>query len=144
MQPSDDPKETPGQGLAILAEALYVSNLLVLPVFSFLALAWLFMRCDKDTPILATAHINQTFAASLWAGVLLVLVNLMIVALGGYDGIHTWTLVILYFTMFHSAFVLLGILGLAKAMAGQCWRFPIIGPRLPHNCEDTCVHDHKD
>ncbi len=47
-------------------------------------------------------------------------------------------------TPFHSIFVLLGILGLAKAMAGQCWRFPVIGPRLPYTCENACVNDHTD
>lgn len=124
----------PGQGLAILAESLFLANLLVLPGLAFLILGWLFMRCDRNTAELAKAHIHQAFSASLWAGVLLVLVNLVIILLGGYRGAHTWVVVILYFTFIHSTLVILGIVGLAKAMAGQCWRMPLIGGRLLCRC----------
>jgi uncharacterized Tic20 family protein len=68
--------------------------------------------------------------------VLLVGVNVAIVLVGGYRGPNTWMVVIVYFTVFHSTLVMLGILGLAKAMAGQCWRFPIVGRPLPHGCEE--------
>ena len=125
---------TPGQPLAILAQSLYIANLLVLPVISFLALGWLFLHCDGKIPPLARAHINQALSASLWGGFLLVLVNLLILALGGYKEVGTWTIVILYFTTIHASFVLIGIVGLAKAMAGRCWRVPMIGPRLPPGC----------
>ena len=57
-----------------------------------------------------------------------------IMLLGGYSGAHTWVLVILYFTVCHSTLVLLGVVGLAKAMAGQCWRYPLIGRPLPAGC----------
>lgn len=124
----------PGQSLAVLAQSLYVANLLVLPVIAFLALGWLFLRGGTDTPALAHAHINQAFSASLWGGVLLVLVILLILALGGYESANSWTLVIVYFTTVHTGFVLIGIVGLAKAMSGKCWRVPSIGPRLPRGC----------
>ena len=74
------------------------------------------------------------FSSSLWAGMLLVVVNVFIVLLGGYDGPYTWMIVILYFTTCHSTLVLLGILGLAKALAGKCFRYPIIGRALPAGC----------
>ena len=57
-----------------------------------------------------------------------------ILLVGGYDGPNVWTVVILYFTIFHSMLVLLGILGLAKALAGQCWRYPLVGRPLPAGC----------
>ena len=134
MPVSAESTEVPGRELAILAESLYVANLLVLPVLSFLVLGWLFLRVDSKTPDLARAHIHQAFSASLWGGILLVLVNLLILAVGGYEAISTWTLVILYFTTIHATFVLIGIVGLAKALAGRCWRIPLIGPRLPRGC----------
>ena len=49
------------------------------------------------------------------------------------QGLHwewTWVLVIMYFTCIHSTLVMFGMFGLAKAMAGQSWRFPLIGPAL--------------
>ncbi len=134
LPPSGEPGSPPGQGLAVLAVSLYLANLLVIPVLGFLALAWLFIRCDRQTPLLAQAHIHQSFSASLWAGVLLVLVNLCVILLGGYQGVHTWVIVILYFTFVHSTLVLLGIVALTKAMAGQCWRMPLIGGRLICPC----------
>ena len=124
----------PDQGLAVLAESLYLANLLVLPGLAFLALGWLFFRCDRETPELAQAHIHQAFSASLWAGILLVLVNLLIILFGGYQGVHTWVIVILYFTFIHSTLVILGMVGLSKAMSGQCWRMPLIGGRLVCRC----------
>ena len=139
VSPEPDPKRTVDQQprgirLAITAEALYLANLLAIPVVAFLILSVLFLRCDKDTPALATAHVNQTFSASLWAGILLVFVNAAILLMGGYRGVHAWTLVIIYFTVCHSALVLFGVVGLAKAMAGQCWRFPLVGRALPAGC----------
>lgn len=123
-----------GVRLAVLAEALYLANLLAAPGIAFLVLAALYLRRDEDQPPLADAHLAQTFFASLWAGVLLVLVNALILFLGGYQGVHTWVVLIIYFTICHSTLVLFGVVGLAKAMAGQCWRFPLIGGRLPEGC----------
>jgi hypothetical protein len=130
-----EPETVPGQGLAVAAESLYLANLLLLPVLSFAALVWLYLGQDRETAPLARAHLAQTLAASVWAGVLLVGVNVVILLVGGYDGPNTWMVVIVYFTVFHSTLVMLGILGLAKAMAGQCWRFPLVGRPLPEGCE---------
>ena len=123
-----------GVGLAILAEALYLANLLAIPGIAFLILGALYRRRGKDSPPLATAHLAQTFFASLWAGVLLVVVIALILLLGGYRGVHTWVILIIYFTVCHSTLVLLGVVGLAKALAEQCWRFPLVGRPLPAGC----------
>jgi len=123
-----------GMRLAVLAEALYLANLLVTPGIAFLILAALYLRGKQDKPPLAAAHLAQTFFASLWAGILLVVVNALILLLGGYQGVHTWVVLILYFTICHSTLVLLGVMGLVRAMAGQCWRFPLVGRPLPAGC----------
>ncbi len=136
-----DAQQPQGIRLAITAEALYLANLLAIPVIAFLMLGVLFLRRDRNTPALAAAHIDQTFSASLWAGVLLILVNAAILFTGGYGGVHTWTLVIIYFTVCHSALVLFGVVGLAKAMAGQCWRFPLVGRALPAGCPGLGRHE---
>ncbi len=133
-------RQPAGIGRAVTAESLYLANLLVAPGIAFLVLGVLFLRRGKDTPPLAAAHIEQTVSASIWAGVLLVLVNGAILALGGYRGLPAWTFVILYFTVCHSTLVLLGVMGLVKAMAGQCWRFPLVGRPLPSGCPDATRH----
>lgn len=140
--PERDPAEQQpaGMGLAVTAESLYLANLLVAPGIAFLVLGLLFLRRGKHTPPLAAAHIEQAVSASIWAGVLLLLVNGAILALGGYRGLTAWTFVILYFTVCHSTLVLLGVVGLVKAMAGQCWRFPLVGRPLPNGCPESARH----
>jgi hypothetical protein len=135
------PPDPAGAGLAIAAESLYLANLLLLPGISFLILLYLGLRAGPDTPPLAKAHLAQTVSASLWAGGLLVAVNGLILLLGGYTGAYIWVLVIIYFTVCHSTLVLLGVAGLSKAMAGQCWRYPLVGRPLPQGCPRPLSHD---
>lgn len=126
--PGEDWDESPpGQTLAIVAEALYLANLLLAPGLSFVILLRLYFKHRAAAPALAVCHLKQTISASIWAGVLLVIANLAIFLLGGYTSANTWTVAIIYFTTCHSTLVLLGILGLAKAMAGQKYVFPLIG-----------------
>lgn len=130
MPPSAPDGATPpvaGQTLAVIAEILYLVNLLLIPVIAFVVLAILYLRHVRTAPALAVCHLQQTLSASLWAGVLLILANLMIVALGGYRSSWTWVVVIIYFTVCHSSLILLGTVGLAKAMAGKPYRFPLVG-----------------
>lgn len=127
MSPSAHDAAPPGQSLAVAAEVLYLVNLLLLPGVAFLGLLLLWRQAYRDAPPLARCHLRQTLAGSLWAGGLLIGANLAIVLLGGYDQPATWVVAILYFTIFHSSLVLLGVLGLARAMAGQPYRYPLIG-----------------
>ena len=132
MPPSDaDPAPPEGQGLAVAAESLYLVNLLLVPGVAFVILLVLYLRHRGSAPALARGHLQQTLIASLWAGLLLVLVNGLILWLGGYDQASTWMVLLLYFVSCHAALVLLGVVGLARAMAGKPYRYPLIGPRLP-------------
>ena len=129
-EPPETDTAVPGQGLATLAESLYLVNLLLLPGLAFIALLVVYLRNIHTAPALAVCHLRQTLSASLWAGVLLLVANSLIVLLGGYQSPHTWMVVVLYFTPCHATLVLLGVLGLAKALAGQCYRFPLVGRAL--------------
>jgi len=120
----------PGQGLAVTAEALYITNLLLLPGLAFIALLLVYFRNIQVAPALAVCHLRQTLSASLWAGALLLATNIIIVWLGGYRSPNTWMVVIIYFTTCHATLVLLGVMGLARAMAGQCFRYPLVGRPL--------------
>jgi len=123
----DNEQEIPGQSLAVWAEVLYLSNLLIAPGLAFAALLWLFFKRSADMPALARCHLRQAISASIWAGALLVIANVTIILLGGYAAPNTWVIVIIYFTTCHSTLVLLGVLGLAKAMAGQKYVYPLVG-----------------
>jgi hypothetical protein len=131
---TDDTGAPDGLALAVTAEALYLANLLLAPGLAFLILLTVYLKTRRHAPPLAAAHLSQTVSASLWAGVLLVIANLAILVLGGYRGAHTWVIVILYFTLAHSSLVLCGALGLSRALAGQCWRYPLLGRPLPAGC----------
>ncbi|MGE5491092.1 MAG: hypothetical protein ACM31P_07430 [Actinomycetota bacterium] len=127
MPPSED--KTPGQGLAIAAESLYLVNLLVAPGVGFAALLWLWQKHKDSAPPLARQHLRQTTFVSLYGGILIVALSAAFIALGGLDWEWTWVLVITYFTCIHSTLVLFGMFGLSRAMAGQTWRYPLIGPK---------------
>ena len=115
--------------IAVQAEALYLINLLLLPGLAFAYLLWLARRHAGSPDMLARCHLKQTVVASLWAGVLLAAVTVSIVLLGGMHVPATWVVLILYFTCCHAALVLFGVLGLARAMAGQVFVYPLIGSK---------------
>ncbi len=115
-----------GKTLAILAESLYLMNLMLIPVLGFLILTVLYFKYEKCSQ-LAGSHLRQTFSASIWAGMLLILVNVVILMAGGYQAPYTGVIVVLYFTICHSTLIFLGMYGLVKAMAGEKFHYPIIG-----------------
>lgn len=132
MRPSGaDPSHSAndGKGLAIAAEALYLLNLLALPGIAFIALLLLWKTSGANAPVLARQHLRQAALVSLWGGVLIVVFSALLFLLGSFHSAWTWMWVILYFTCIHSTLVVFGIVALAKAMAGQQWRYPLIGPK---------------
>lgn len=128
-QPPSAHADTRGRSFAVAAESLYLANLLLAPGLAFLGLIYLWRRPDVQASSLAVSHLRQTLVASLWAGALLVGLSTSILLVGGFESMWSWLAVILYFTFFHSTLVLCGMVGLARAMAGQTFRFPLIGPR---------------
>jgi uncharacterized Tic20 family protein len=126
LPPSVD-KPVAGQRLAMTAEALYLVNLMLAPGLGFIAIAWLWSRHHRHAPPLARCHLEQTFWVSLWGGILIVFACAGVMLFLGIDSQWTWTFVIIYFTCVHSTLILFGILGLAKAMAGKTYVYPLIG-----------------
>jgi uncharacterized Tic20 family protein len=119
----------PGQGLAVTAEILYLTNLMLAPGVAFIALAWLWLSRGKAAPALARNHLRQTFFVSLWGAAILLVACTGFIAAFGLHSEWTWTYVVLYFTCVHSTLIIFGVLGLSKAMAGKAFRYPLIGPR---------------
>jgi hypothetical protein len=123
------PEANPGQRLAVVAESLYLANLLLLPGIAFAALFWLW-QTTANAPTLARNHLKQTFYVSLWSGLLISACIAALFAFGDLQRAGTWVLIILYFTCVHSMLVIFGMLGLARAMAGKPFRYPLIGPKV--------------
>ena len=119
--------DKPGQTLAVTAETLFLVNLLLAPGLAFLALLILYLRNRNIAEPLAANHLSQTVGVALIGGSLLVCITLLITLLGGLDSGYTWVVVVLYFTFIHSTLILLGIFGLVKALAGQHYRYPLLG-----------------
>jgi len=125
--PHSPEQNEPDTRLAVTAQVLYLLNLLLLPALAFAVLLLLNLRRMGSADDFSRFHLRQALSASLWAGILLVACNGLILWLGGYDGPWTWVIVILYFTTAHSTLIILGMIGLIKAMAGQRWCYPLIG-----------------
>lgn len=120
--------EPPGRASpAVQAEALYLINLLLAPGLAFLLLWVLFRRHSDSADPLVRGHVRQTFAASLLAGLLLTAVPALIALTGDLGQPGTWMGLVLYFVCCHGALVLLGVLGLARALAGKPFVYPLLG-----------------
>jgi uncharacterized Tic20 family protein len=125
-----------GKDSAVLIESLYVANLLVLPGLAFLALLYLFLKKRHAMPALAKSHLDQTMSACIWLAVMLLVgaTSIVMMRYAGVEDVTLWMIVVILFTSLHASMVFLGILGLAKALAGKCFRYPVVGRPLPDNC----------
>ena len=65
-------EKIPGQNLAVIAESLFLGNLLIAPGICFAILFWLWLRNKDDAPPLARQHLKQTTYVSLWGGILII------------------------------------------------------------------------
>lgn len=120
----------PGKPLAITAESLYLLNLLLFPGLGFLVLLLVYGVKKTNAPPLAANHLSQTLGVSLIGGVLIVGIIAILLFLGGLNSPYTWTVVVLYFTLIHSSLILMGVIGLVKAMAGEHFVYPVIGKKF--------------
>jgi len=126
-RPSNTQVDPPGLTFAVITEILFLLNILFLPGIAFVILLGLYL-CYRNHPApLARCHLRQTFFASIWAGVILILVNGLIIFFGGYNAPSTWIIVILYFTTIHATLILLGTFGMTRAMNGKHFHYPLIG-----------------
>ena len=116
--------------VAILAETLFLANLLLIPVIPFLILFYLYKKYAQQPNSLSFNHIKQTFMASIAAGVFIVGVVAVFYFLSNISAAATWTIIITYITCVHSLFIMIGIYGLAKAMSGSKVYFPLFSRLL--------------
>lgn len=130
MLPSDAKSDDDGRDLAVIAEGLYLANLLLIPGIAFAILFWLWLNNRHTASPVARQHLKQATFVSMYGGALIVSLSAIFIAVGGLYWEWTWVIVIMYFTCIHSTLVMFGMFALAKAMAGQVWRYPLIGPSI--------------
>ena len=115
---------------AIWAEGLFLLHLTLLPGIALLVLCYLKKITCSSSP-LVRCHVDQTLRAGVWVLLGYVLVGELIAGLGGIYQPASWIVLEIYFPFIHGAWLMMGILGLTRAMSGQLWRFPLVGPALP-------------
>jgi len=105
------------QNLAVILQSLYLANLLLLPLFSFIAMIFYFNKY-KDCKGYFRIHLYRAIQLSVLAGVFLALVPLLIVLFS--NAFDTSLMVMLvYFVTMHAIFVLLGMFNISRAMANK-------------------------
>lgn len=112
--------------IAVRVQILYLLNLLIIPGIAFIMIYGLFKKHKGTTNALTRNHVSQAIVASVVVGVLIIGFVLLMFVFGSADDPYTWMWIILYFTCFHSLFILLGVLGLIKAMGSETYRYPIM------------------
>ena len=123
-------EQNSGTTIAMIAEGLFLLNLFLLPVVSFMILALLYWRHRNHESRLARNHLKQAFAAAGISTALFLLSNLLIVLYGGYHSVALLVAVEVYLVIVVTPFSIIGIFGLLKAMAQQEYCYPLIGKYL--------------
>ncbi|MBL7004160.1 MAG: hypothetical protein ISR69_09065 [Gammaproteobacteria bacterium] len=81
-------------------------NLTLLPGIAFM---WLIINRQKQTDKFALYHFNFAIKLNIIAAIALFLMSILFILLGGVGSAMTWIYVIVYFTVFHSMFILLAV-----------------------------------
>ena len=110
-----------------IAHILFLTNITILPIISFVILIFLYQKISITNNVLAIQHYRQSFLANIVAGLLLVIVSALILLFGQFDSVYTWMWLILYFTCIHSVLILFGVFALIKASNKQAYIYPIFG-----------------
>lgn len=112
---------------AALAQILFLTNITVLPILSFVILIFLYNKTNTEQHSILVQHYRQSILANIIAGILLFVVSAFILGFGSFDSVYTWMWLILYFTCIHSMLILFGVFALIKAQAGQAYVYPVFG-----------------
>lgn len=115
--------------LAIVAECLFLINLLFFPGLAFIVLSLVYLMNRQHPSAVVRCHLKQTVVASMWAGVMIVIVSIAMVLIGGLGEPGSWIIGIIYFLSIHGTLVLMGGMGLSRAINNKHFHYPLIGPR---------------
>lgn len=100
---------------AIVFQSLYLSNLLLIPIVSFLVLVF-YLKQDKPCSNFNRIHLIRSIQISALAGVMLAIAPIFYIFYSDEFG-SSVMISIFYFVTLHTGFVLIGMLNLARAMS---------------------------
>jgi len=92
-------------------------NLTVLPVISFIVLLFIYKKTKPGT--IAHYHSVLGIKINLIAAAALFLVSALMILLGGFHSPWTWVYVISYFTIVHTAFIMIAVWALVRSWSGD-------------------------
>ena len=117
-----EPKDHTGA----FAEAFFIANLLFVGVF-YVVLWALYLIKNQDASPVNQNHLKQALIASSITTFIFLLINAFIILTTGYATASALFCLELYFMIILPLFLILGIIGFAKAVKQQDFLFPIIG-----------------
>ena len=119
FQPSND-------NTAALSEAFFIGNLLFVGVF-YIALWFLYFWRYQHSSLMVKKHLSQTLIASSVSTIIFLVINLFILLTDGYASLTALLFLEVYFMLVVPLFLVVGIMGFAKAIKGLEFNYPLIG-----------------
>ena len=112
---------------ATLAQLLYLTNITIFPVFSFVILILIYFKNRARLNPTTLLHFRQSLLANMVAGFLLIGVSALILLMGSWNSPYTWMYFLIYVLSIHSGLILFGVFAMIKANAGQAYIYPVFG-----------------
>ena len=112
--------------ITVILHSLYLINLLALPGIALIPMAYLCKKYWHSQDLLTFCHVRQVLASTIWF-LLVFFGGVLVFWLMGNDSPQHWTMLIMYLIVFHTTFVMVGMIGLAKAITGKPYRPYLIG-----------------
>ena len=94
-----------------------ILNLTLLPVISFIALYLIYKKTTPNN--IDHYHAILGMKINIIAAVVLFLVSGLMILLGGFNSPWTWVYVISYFTIVHTAFIVIALWALVRSWSGD-------------------------
>ena len=103
------------QRSAVIYQSLYLMNLLLIPGIAFVILLWLFKQKHQQIGW-QRIHLFRSVQLSFLAGFFIIIIPLVVIFSAKQFEASILVMVV-YFVSIHAAFVMLGMLNIARAMA---------------------------
>jgi len=94
-----------------------ILNLTLLPIIGFIALLIIYKKTQPGT--IDRYHSILGMKINIIAATVLFVVSALMILLGGFDSPWTWVYVISYFTLVHTAFIVIALWALVRSWSGD-------------------------